>query len=114
MASSSSSSAAPRPASSGSRRRTLWIILGSVLVLGGLGSAAAVKRSSQQKVIAVTTEKAIVKTITQVVSATGKIQPEVEVKISPEVAGEIVELPFREGATVRRGELLMKIKPDAY
>jgi len=114
MASSSSQPAAPRSSTSGSRRRTLWIILGCVVLLGGLGGAAAVKRSSQGKVTAVTTEKAIVKTITQVVSATGKIQPEVEVKISPEVAGEIVELPFREGAMVRRGELLMKIKPDAY
>jgi multidrug efflux pump subunit AcrA (membrane-fusion protein) len=46
----------------------------------------------------VTTEKAVVKTITQLVTATGKVQPEVEVKISPEVAGEIIELPFKEGA----------------
>jgi HlyD family secretion protein len=48
------------------------------------------------------------------VTATGKIQPEVQVKISPEVSGEIVELPVKEGDRVRRGALLMKIKPDLY
>ena len=50
----------------------------------------------------------------QTVSATGKIQPEVEVKISPEVAGEIIELPVEDGKVVRKGDLLMKIKPDSY
>src|SRR5688572_25387244 len=48
------------------------------------------------------------------VNATGKIQPEVEVKISPEVAGEIVELTVREGAPVKKGQLLVRIKPDNY
>jgi HlyD family secretion protein len=52
------------------------------------------------------------KTITQVVSASGKISPEVEVKISSDVSGEIVELPVREGQTVRKGELLCRIRPD--
>jgi HlyD family secretion protein len=48
------------------------------------------------------------------VTATGKIQPEVQVKISPEVSGEIVELPVKEGDRVKKGDLLMKIKPDVY
>jgi len=64
--------------------------------------------------VAVTTERAEVKDITQVVSATGKIRPEIEVKISPEVAGEIVELPVMVGQAVKRGDLLVKIKPDNY
>lgn len=50
--------------------------------------------------------------IVEKVSATGKIQPEKEVKISSEVSGEIIELPFREGAQVKKGELLVKINPD--
>ncbi|MBV8640426.1 MAG: efflux RND transporter periplasmic adaptor subunit [Verrucomicrobia bacterium] len=64
--------------------------------------------------IAITTEKATVRDITQVVSATGKIRPEVEVKISAEVAGEIIEMPVIVGHRVKKGDLLMKIKPDNY
>jgi len=64
--------------------------------------------------VAVTTERAEIRDITQVVSATGKIRPEIEVKISPEVAGEIVEMPVIVGQTVKRGDLLVKIKPDNY
>jgi HlyD family secretion protein len=63
---------------------------------------------------AITVEKSEVRTITQVVTATGKIQPETEVKISSEVFGEIIELPFREGAKVKKGDLLVKLKPDLY
>ncbi|TXD82466.1 efflux RND transporter periplasmic adaptor subunit [Subsaximicrobium wynnwilliamsii] len=50
--------------------------------------------------------------ITETVSATGKIQPEVEVKISSEVSGEIIELPFKEGQQVNKDELLVKVNPD--
>src|ERR1700751_5080538 len=64
--------------------------------------------------IGVTTERAEIRDITQVVSATGKIRPEVEVKISPEVAGEIIEMPVIVGQTVKKGDLLVKIKPDNY
>ncbi len=60
----------------------------------------------REKPIPVTTEKAIRKTIVQTVSATGKIQPEIEVKISPEVAGEIIELPVEDGMAVKKGDLL--------
>src|SRR4029453_18149342 len=70
--------------------------------------------SKREKPIPVTTETAIRKTIVQTVSATGKIQPEVEVKISPEVAGEIIELPVEDGMRVKKDDLLVKIKPDSY
>lgn len=50
--------------------------------------------------------------ITETVSATGKIQPELEVKISSEVSGEIIQLPFKEGQQVEKDELLVKINPD--
>ena len=57
-------------------------------------------------------EKVDLATIVEKVSATGKIQPEIEVKISSEVSGEIIELPFREGHQVKKGDLLVKVNPD--
>lgn len=54
------------------------------------------------------------KTLVQTVSATGKIQPEIEVKISSEVSGEIIELPVKEGQVVQKGDLLVRINPDLY
>jgi len=62
----------------------------------------------------VETEKVERRTITETVSASGKIQPEVEVKISPDVSGEIVALLVKEGDRVEKGDLLIKIKPDIY
>src|SRR6266849_6719836 len=70
--------------------------------------------SKREKPIPVTTEKAVRKTILQTVSATGKVQPETEVKISPEVAGEIIELPVEDGMSIKKGDLLVKIEPDSY
>ncbi len=70
--------------------------------------------SKKETVVAIQVEKVKRHTITQVVTATGKIQPEVQVKISPEVSGEIVALPVKEGQKVKKGDLLMKIKPDTY
>lgn len=54
------------------------------------------------------------RTIIETVSATGKIQPEIEVKISSEVSGEIIELPVKEGQIVKKGDLLVRINPDLY
>jgi HlyD family secretion protein len=53
-------------------------------------------------------------TIIETVSATGKIQPEIEVKIASMVSGEIIELPIKEGQVVKKGDLLVKINPDLY
>lgn len=94
--------------------RTRWIILGGLVLLIALGVGGYFKRKADAKIVTVTTEKAVIKTITQIVSATGKVQPEVEVKIAPEVSGEIVALQFREGAAVKKGDLLLRIKPDSY
>jgi len=74
----------------------------------------AIIASKREKPIPVTTEKAAKRTILQLVSATGKVQPETEVKISPEVAGEIIELPVIDGAQVNKGDLLVKVRPDSY
>jgi HlyD family secretion protein len=53
-------------------------------------------------------------TIVETVSATGKIQPEIEVKIASMVSGEIIDLPIKEGQVVKKGDLLVKINPDLY
>ena len=64
--------------------------------------------------IEIETAKANEITIVETVSATGKIQPEIEVKISSEVSGEIIALPIKEGQVVKKGELLVRINPDLY
>jgi HlyD family secretion protein len=94
-------------------RRALYLVIGVVVVVA-LIIASAAKRKAERGIIHVTTEKTVVKTITQLVSATGKVQPEVEVKIAPEVSGEITQMPLREGAPVKKGDLLVSIKPDTY
>ena len=113
-AATSTSKSAPAGAPARPKSKALWFVLGGLLILVVLGGAVVISKRSSSQVVNVTTEKAILKTITQVVSATGKVQPEVEVKIAPEVSGEIVQLPFREGAVVKKGDLLLSIKPDVY
>src|SRR5438128_2096410 len=105
--------AEPKTAKKQRARRKRQIIIGVVgfLVLWLIVSIVLSKR---EKPIPVTTEKAVRKTILQTVSATGKVQPETEVKISPEVAGEIIELPVADGMGIKKGDLLVKIKPDSY
>jgi HlyD family secretion protein len=80
--------------------------------LGGLGWYAFYKK--REDIITVQTEKVGRRDLTELVVATGKIQPVVQVKISPEVSGEIIELPVKEGEEVKKGDLLLKIKPDFY
>jgi HlyD family secretion protein len=82
----------------------LIVILVVVIILG----------SNKEKIITVQTEKVKRMTITQVVEATGKIQPQTQVKINAEVSGEIVDIPVKEGDRVKRGQLLVRIKPDTY
>jgi HlyD family secretion protein len=100
------------PARKKSRRR-LWIILGIVMVLG-LVVAAVLKGQKAVKPTTVTIEKAVVRNITHLVTATGKVQPEIEVGIAPEVSGELIALPFKEGQAVKKGDVIVRIKPDLY
>lgn len=72
---------------------------------GWFGKALTVK---------VAVENAEARVITETITANGKIQPEKEVKISPDVSGEIVELTIKEGDQVQKGQLLLRIKPDTY
>ena len=89
----------------------IFSVIGVVVVALGVTAFFTTKTKPP---IAVQTEKASLRTVTQTVTASGKIQPEVQVMISPEVSGEIIELPVREGQQVAKGDLLMKIKPDFY
>jgi HlyD family secretion protein len=104
---------APRQAVARSKRRKWrrWAFLAAIVV----AITAFVIQSMQGPApISITTDKAVVRDITQTVSATGKVRPEAEIKISPEVAGEIVELPVVDGQGIKRGDVLLKIKPDNY
>jgi len=68
----------------------------------------------KEEIIKVSVEKAETRSIIETITANGKVQPETEIKLSPEVSGEIVELNVNEGEYVQRGKLLVKIKPDIY
>jgi len=104
---------APLTAKQRRARRKKQIVYGSIGLIV-LFIVASMIWSKREKPIPVTTEKAIRKTIVQTVSATGKVQPETEVKISPEVAGEIIDLPVEDGKAVKKGDLLVRIRPDSY
>src|SRR5258705_8126574 len=94
----------------GRRLKILFGSAGAVLLL----IIALIVAGRREKPIPVTTDKAVRRTIVQTVSATGKIQPETEVKISPEVAGEIIDLPVEDGKAINKGDLLVRVKPDSY
>ncbi|MBI4625993.1 MAG: efflux RND transporter periplasmic adaptor subunit [Verrucomicrobia bacterium] len=96
------------------KSKAVWYVLGGLVLAGAVGYGFYFQKKRAAEIVTVTTEKAVVKTIVQIVSATGKIQPEVEVKIAPEVSGEVTQLGFREGAEVKKGDLLLSIKPDFY
>ena len=96
-----------------SKKRRKIIIFSIVgLVLIALTLVAIFKK--RQPVIIVQTEKVARHSLTNIVVANGKIQPVVQVPISPEVSGEIFELPVKEGQQVKKGDLLVKINPDIY
>src|SRR5256714_13019439 len=90
-------------------RRKKQIIYGSIALLT-LWIVESIIWNKPEKPIPVTTETAIRKTIVQTVSATGKIQTEVEDKISPEVAGEIIEMPVADWIRAKKDDILGKIK----
>src|SRR6185436_9154263 len=86
--------------------------IGALLLIAIAGKRAGLIGQEEKK--QVTSQKVTRRSITETVSASGKIQPEVEVKISPDVSGEIVELTVKEGDHVKKGQLLAKILPDIY
>ncbi len=95
--------------------KTIKILLAAVVVLlifAGIGKK--LEWFGTKDLLKVESEKVELRTIVETVSANGKIQPEVEVKISPDVSGEIIELAVKEGDEVVAGDLLLKINPDIY
>lgn len=97
-------------------KKTIFILLGSaiglILLLVGLKKGGVIGNNDKSKVVELS--KVAQTTIVETVSATGKIQPEIEVKISSEVSGEIIALPIKEGQQVKKGDLLVRINPDLY
>ncbi|HEY5910465.1 MAG TPA: efflux RND transporter periplasmic adaptor subunit [Verrucomicrobiae bacterium] len=94
------------------KRRKILVFSAIGVVVAGLAAFAALRK--RDPVITVQTEKVTFRNLTELVTANGKIQPVVQVKISPEVSGEIIELPVKEGQCVTKGDLILKIKPDFY
>lgn len=99
-------------AKSKKKGRKLLVLTIIFLVIAGLGTAAFLRK--REVVITVQTEKATRRNLTELVMANGRVQPVFYVKISPEVSGEIIELPVKEGQEVKKGDLLVRIKPDTY
>lgn len=97
-------------------KKTIYYLLGItiaiIILLIVLNKTGVIGSRDEGKEVEVSKVEAI--TLTETVSATGKIQPEVEVKISSEVSGEIIALPVKEGQAIKKGDLLVRINPDLY
>ena len=93
------------------KRKTVLITL-AVLLTGTAVIVTLLK--FREKPVEVTTEKAFLNEVVHIVTATGKIEPELVLNISPDVSGEIIELPVQDGQIVKKGDLLFKIQPDIY
>src|SRR6187402_2631427 len=97
-------------------KKTTYLLLGGaiVLIIALVVLSKTGVLGNKDNGAEVETAKVDQMTIVETVSATGKIQPEIEVKISSEVSGEIILLPVKEGQVVKKGDLLVKINPDLY
>ncbi|WP_163398091.1 efflux RND transporter periplasmic adaptor subunit [Flavobacterium fluviatile] len=97
-------------------KKTIYFLIGGMVIiiaaLVGLSKSGVIGNKDEGKEVEIS--KVIASTIVETVSATGKIQPEIEVKIAPEVSGEIILLNVKEGQVVKKGDLLVKINPDLY
>jgi HlyD family secretion protein len=102
----------PRRKKKSSWVKWLFIFLGVGLVVFVLGVIWFFRKNNPP--VTVQTEKVARRNITEIVVSNGKIQPVLQVTISPEVSGEIIDLPVKEGQQVKKGDLLVKINPDIY
>ncbi len=97
-------------------KKTIYILAGSaiglILLLIVLKKTGTIGNNDDSKIVELA--KVAQTTIVETVSATGKIQPEIEVKISSEVSGEVIALTVKEGQQVKKGDLLVRINPDLY
>ena len=94
------------------KRRRIFFSIFALLLVGAIGAFFAFKR--RDTAIAVQIDKVVRRDITEIVVANGRIQPVVQVVINPEVSGEIIDLPVKEGDCVKAGDVLVRIKPDNY
>ena len=95
-------------------KKLIWIsvsVIAVIALLVGLKKAGVIGKEEGTEV---TTEKVQLRTITESVNASGKVYPEIEVKVSPDISGEIVSLFVEEGDSVKKGQLLAKIYADIY
>src|SRR5512137_522118 len=92
--------------------KILVIVVVGLIIFAIIGKKAGLFGKAATVKVAV--ENAEKRQIVETITANGKIQPEKEVKISPDVSGEIVELTIMEGDPVEKGQLLLRIKPDTY
>jgi HlyD family secretion protein len=92
------------------KKKIIWISIGATVLLLLI---IAIFRGGKTE-IRVSTDKAVNRIITEIVSVSGKIQPESEVKISADVSGEIIEMAVMEGDSVQKGQLLLRINPELY
>jgi HlyD family secretion protein len=95
-------------------KKLLWVIISLVVVIVLLVVLKKAGVFGKDEGIKVSSEKVAKKSITEIVTASGKIYPEVEVKISPDISGEVVELTVQEGDSVKKGQELAKIYADIY
>ena len=95
-------------------KKTKWVLIGSVLLLAVLFALSKAGVFGEKKQTKITAELATRRTIIEVVNASGKVYPEVEVKVTPDISGEITELTVKEGDTVKKGQLLARIYADIY
>ncbi|HEV3250280.1 MAG TPA: biotin/lipoyl-binding protein, partial [Puia sp.] len=95
-------------------RKLLWIIISLVLLVVILVVMKKAGAFGKDEGIKVSAEKVAKRTLTEIVTASGKIYPEIEVKMSPDISGEIVELTVVEGDSVKKGQELAKIYADIY
>jgi HlyD family secretion protein len=101
-------------AKSNKKSKKKLIIFGSLGLLVAIFIIITLIGSGKENIVLVQTEKVQKRNITQIVTATGNIDPEFKVIITPEVTGEIIGLPVKEGDKVKKGDLLIKIKGDQY
>ena len=95
------------------KNKKKWFIAGIVIVLIAVFTIAVLK-GKKEKAVKVAVEKVEPRTIIETVSANGKIQPARDVKISPYISGEVIELKVKEGDFVKKGDMLAKIDPQIY
>jgi len=91
-----------------------WILIGLVVLVLGLIGLKAAGVFGKDEGTKVTAEKVQKRTITEIVNASGKVYPEIEVKVSPDVSGEITELIVQEGDSVKKGQIVARIYADIY